>query len=72
MTVPVAGGRKEAILDRDIETGVKLEDLMAQVACHYLQRALEHAKGNKTQAANLVGFSSYQTLTNWLKKYDLE
>ncbi|HUZ95775.1 MAG TPA: sigma 54-interacting transcriptional regulator [Edaphobacter sp.] len=72
MTVPVVGGRNEAILDRDIETGVKLEDLMAQVARHYLQRALEHAKGNKTQAANLVGFSSYQTLTNWLKKYGLE
>ena len=40
MTVPALGGRNEAILDRDIETGVKLEDLMAQVARHYLQRAL--------------------------------
>ena len=29
-------------------------------------------RGNKTEAARLLGLPSYQTLTNWLKKYGLE
>jgi transcriptional regulator with PAS, ATPase and Fis domain len=72
LVVPVGERRKDAILDRDIEVGVNLEDLMSEVARHYLQRALEQTKGNKTQAADLLGFKSYQTLSNWLTKYDLE
>ena len=59
-------------LGRDIEVGVNLEVLMAEVARHYLQRALEQTKGNKTQAAGLLGFKSYQTLTNWLGRYGVE
>ena len=41
----------------------------ADVARHYLARAMEEAGRNKTRAARLVGLSSYQTLTNWLSKY---
>ncbi|MBW1954057.1 MAG: hypothetical protein JRI66_13435 [Deltaproteobacteria bacterium] len=44
---------------------------MKSVAQHYLQRALKEAHGSKTQAAQLVGLPSYQTLTNWLNKYDI-
>ena len=33
------------------------------------RRAMAEAGGNKTEAARLVGLPSYQTLTNWLKKY---
>jgi len=32
---------------------------------------MEEAQGNKSKAAELVGLSSYQTLTNWLEKYGL-
>jgi transcriptional regulator with PAS, ATPase and Fis domain len=42
------------------------------VARHYLERALAEAGGNKTKAASLVGLPSYQTLTNWLKRYRIE
>ena len=35
-------------------------------------RALIEAKGNKTQAAELVGLSNYQTFTNWMNKYGVE
>lgn len=72
LAVPAGARRNDAILDRDIEVGVKLEDLMAQVARHYLQRALEQSKGNKTQAARLLGFKSYQTLSNWLTRYEMD
>ena len=56
------------ILDRPIENGVPLEELMAKVARHYLSRAFEHTK-NKTKAAELLGLGSYQTFTNWVEKY---
>jgi transcriptional regulator with PAS, ATPase and Fis domain len=45
--------------------------LLAEVATHYLKRALTEAQGSKTEAAKLLGLPSYQTLANWLKKYDV-
>lgn len=56
------------ILGRSIEKGVQLEELMAEVASHYLKRAFDHTK-NKTKAAQLLGLGSYQTFTNWVDKY---
>ena len=32
---------------------------------------LTEAGGNKTRAAELIGLPSYQTLTNWMKGYDV-
>lgn len=61
----------DGILHRAIEKGVDLEEILKEVARHYLGRAMEASRGNKTQAAKLVGFSSYQTLNNWLKKYGM-
>ena len=46
-----------------------LPELLAEVARHYLSRAMEVAHGNKTRAAAMLGLPSYQTLTNWLEKY---
>lgn len=60
------------ILDRPLGHGLNLQVLMTTVARHYLQRAMDEAHGNKTAAAQLVGLPSYQTLTNWLKKYQVE
>jgi DNA-binding protein Fis len=33
---------------------------------------MDEAHGNKTKAADLVGLPSYQTLTSWLDKYEVE
>ncbi len=57
------------ILNRQLGNDLRLPDLLAKVAQHYLQRALLEAEGNKTRAAELVGLPSYQTLTNWMKRY---
>ena len=62
---PVSGG----VLNRPLDEDLVLPDLLAEVARHYLSRAMAEAGGNKTEAARLVGLPSYQTLTNWLKKY---
>jgi DNA-binding NtrC family response regulator len=61
----------EGILDRDLGQGLDLQEIIGSVARHYLGRALDAAHGNKTQAAKLLGLSSYQTLTNWLERYRL-
>ena len=60
------------ILNRSMGIGFSLPDVIAEVACHYLKRAVSESKGNKTKAAELLGLPNYQTLTNWLKKYGLE
>ena len=70
--LPAIGEGKSRILDRPLGDGLNLPDLLALVAKHYLTRALDETQGNKTRAAQLIGLSSYQTLTNWQKKYGLK
>ena len=36
------------------------------------EKGLSETRGNKTESARILGLPSYQTLTNWLKKYGLE
>jgi len=69
--LPLAPEREAGVLDKPLGNGLSLENLMSSVARHYLQRAMEKAGGNKTKAAELVGLPSYQTLTNWLKRYGI-
>ena len=59
------------ILHRPLGDTLKLPDLIDEVANHYLMRAMAEAEGNKTKAAALVGAPSYQTLSNWLTKYNV-
>jgi len=60
------------VLGRPLGGEFDLQALMADVARHYLERALVEAHGNKSEAARLVGLPSYQTLTNWLERYGVE
>lgn len=59
----------DTILGAALGEGFSLPDLMAAVARHYLERGMEQSHGNKTEAAKLLGLGSYQTLSNWLLKY---
>lgn len=52
-----------------INENFKLNDILGDVAMHYIMQALEMAEGKKSKAARLLGFSNYQTLSNWIKKY---
>ena len=71
--LPVAGrgNADSTVLGRPMEDGINLQEIMAEVARHYIIRAIEQSEGNKSMAANLVGLPSYQTLTNWMKKYGI-
>jgi len=62
----------ETTLGRSLDNGVEITEIMKEVATHYLARAIKMTAGNKTRAASLLGLPNYQTLTNWLKKYDVE
>ena len=70
-SLPTRDKSGNGVLGHPIEEGVDLNELMTEVARHYIRRAIEHAEGNKTIAAKLVGLPSYQTLSNWMKKYEV-
>jgi len=63
---------KEQVLNQPLTGGIDLPEIMKTVAVHYLERGLAETGGNKTKTAEILGLPSYQTLTNWLKKYGLE
>lgn len=62
---------QEMILNRNLGNGFNLPDILTEVAQHYLRRALIESKGNKTKIASLMGLPSYQTVSNWMKKYKI-
>ncbi|HEX2569074.1 MAG TPA: sigma 54-interacting transcriptional regulator [Polyangia bacterium] len=59
----------DTILGRPLGEGLDLPELLAEVARHYLTRALKEGQGNKSRAAALLGLPSHQTLGNWLRRY---
>lgn len=62
----------EMILGRTLDQGLLLPEILAEVARHYLGRAMAQTHGNKSEAARMLGLGSYQTLSNWLQKYGIE
>jgi len=67
--LPILHANNDKLLDRPLGNDFNLPELMEKLAQHYLKRALDEANGNKTKATELVGLPSYQTFSNWLKKY---
>lgn len=49
--------------------GIDLPKIIATTAKHYIEEALRASNSNKRRAAELLGLPSYQTLSNWAKKY---
>lgn len=60
-------------LDHDIilEEGFCLEDHLSNVARRYIEKALKECGGVKKRAAKRLGFKNYQTLSNWIDKYQI-
>lgn len=71
---PISNSRKdeEKTLNRSLGNGFSLPDVLSEVARHYLKRAVEESRGNKTKMSTLLGLSNYQTVSNWLKKYGVD
>ena len=64
--LPAAHDRTREVWQRALGNGFSLPDLLAEIARHYLARALAEAAADKTRAPESVGLASYQTFTNWL------
>ncbi len=62
----------ESILGRDLTAEFDIQDVIREVARHYIERALKKNGGRKTKAADDLGFNSYQTLSNWMKRLRIE
>jgi len=50
---------------------INLDAITDEFRKKYIQRALEITAGNKTEAASLLGYKNYQTLTNEMKRMGL-
>ena len=72
LPIPAYEKGDKGILDQPVAKGINLPEIMKSVAVHYLEKGLSETRGKKTEAAKILGLPSYQTLTNWLKKYGLE
>lgn len=70
--LPIQTKPDDEILGQSIHLGVNIREIMATVARHYLEEALQVTNGNKVKAAELLGLPNYQTLTNWMKKYGVQ
>jgi DNA-binding NtrC family response regulator len=64
------GTGKDPILERSIDDGMDLQELIGEVVRHYLRAALKQTDGNKSKAARLLGFTNHQTFANWLERYE--
>jgi transcriptional regulator with PAS, ATPase and Fis domain len=71
-SAPQTRSTDDAILNRPLDQGIDLTKLIETVGKHYLRRAMQAAHGNKRKAAALLGLPSYQTLTNWLRRYEVD
>ena len=60
--------KEQQILGRDVTQGIDINEIIKEVSVHYIERALAESGNSKTKAAELLGFNSYQTLNNWMKK----
>ena len=61
--------KTETILNREIGDNFSLQDVMAEVARHYLTRAIEQHDGKMGKVGRSLGFTSNQTAVNWARKY---
>jgi len=64
--------RRNDVYDRSLGHGFNLQELLADVTRYYLAQAMKEANHNKSEAARLLGMTSYQTLTNWLSKHKVD
>ncbi len=67
--LPEFAARRNDVLGRFFGDGLNLLDLLEEVVCRCLTLDMEETGVNKTQAAELVGLTSYQILSNLLSNH---
>lgn len=67
-TAPIA----QPLPHQTISQPIDLEALIDDTKRHYLRSALEAAGGRRAAAAKLLGLSSHQTLSNWMRRLGMD
>ncbi len=60
------------VMARPLTEGFDLQALLDEISSAYIKRALKQSGDRKTTAANLLGFTNHQTLSNWIRRLNLE
>jgi transcriptional regulator with PAS, ATPase and Fis domain len=60
------------VMSRPLTQGFDLQALLDEISSDYILRALKQTGDRKTTAAQLLGFTNHQTLSNWMKRLDLD
>lgn len=68
----IPGQESSSILDRTVEDGFDLNDVIAELRRHYIQKALSKSGGSAPQAATLLGYATSQTLRNHMKELGIK
>ncbi len=69
----VPGQNTGSLLDHELGNDFELENLLASVQRHYIERALKQANGQKKKAAeSLLGYNHWQTMDNHMKKLGIK
>lgn len=64
--------KSQSVMGRPLTQGFNLQALLDQISSDYILRALKQTGDRKTTAAHLLGFTNHQTLSNWMKRLDLD
>jgi transcriptional regulator with PAS, ATPase and Fis domain len=70
--LPIEMNNKRDILEKELDDHFNLQETLDFIASHYIERAMDKTHRNKTQAADVLGMSNYQTLNNWIKRLGLD
>ena len=68
---PAVGGSASDVLSQPLGDSFSIEQHLNGIQAHYLRRAMEQARGNKTEASRLLGMSNYQTLDAQLRRLNV-
>jgi len=60
------------MLNQDVSQGIDIQGIIANISTLYINKALDESGGSKTKAARLLGLKNYQTLNNWIEKYNIK
>jgi len=68
----MASDAAATILEHPLGDGFDLEEHLKSIQRHYLRRAMQESQGVKVEAARLLGYKNYQTLSAQLERLGVE
>lgn len=65
-------GKGDRALPPQIGQGIQLDAYLDEISADLIRQALAKAGNRKGEAAKLLGFENYQTLSNWMKRLGID